>query len=90
MASKVLVYSLAQPVSQVLVQVSVSSSLPSSQVSPNSSLPLPHTEDMPVFAHLMACYDACKSDQPVLRVHHHGGSRRNDVAAALAQPGDPA
>ena len=46
--------------------------------------PLPHTEDMPVFAHLMACYDACKSDQPVLRVHHHGGSRRNDVAAALA------
>ena len=46
--------------------------------------PLPHTEDMPVFAHLMACYDACKSDQPVLRVYHHGGSRRNDVAAALA------
>ncbi len=46
--------------------------------------PLPHTEDMPVFAHLMARYDACKSDQPVLRVYHHGGSRRNDVAAALA------
>jgi len=45
---------------------------------------LPHTEDMPVFAHLMACYDACKSDQAVLRVYHHGGSRRNDLAAALA------
>ncbi len=44
---------------------------------------LPHTEDMPVFAHLMACYQSCKSDQPVLRVHHHGGSRRNDVRAAL-------
>lgn len=45
---------------------------------------LRHTEDIPVFAQLLACNDAAAIEQPVLRVHKHSGSRRHDHEAALA------
>lgn len=45
---------------------------------------LRHTEDIPVFAQLLACNDAIAVDQPVLRVHKHSGSRRHNHEAALA------
>lgn len=45
---------------------------------------LRHTEDMPMFAHLLANHPAMAVAQPVLKVHHHPASRRHDMDAALA------
>lgn len=45
---------------------------------------LRHTEDIPVFAQLLAGNDAVAIEQPVLRVHKHAGSRRRNHEAALA------
>ena len=45
---------------------------------------LRHTEDMPVFAHLLACYAAVALPEPLLNVHKHPDSRRNDLRAALS------
>lgn len=45
---------------------------------------LSHTEDMPLFAYLLANHDAVGIAEPVLKVRHHASSRRHDVDAALA------
>ncbi len=44
---------------------------------------LRHTEDLPVFAHILANYDVACFPAPVAVIHKHAGSMRHDVDAAL-------
>lgn len=41
-----------------------------------------HTEDLPVFAHVLAWYPLATCEYPVARIHKHADSMRHDVAAA--------
>ncbi len=44
---------------------------------------LRHTEDIPVFAHILANYDVAVTPEPLVVIHKHAGSMRNDVDAAM-------
>lgn len=44
---------------------------------------LRHTEDMPVFAHVLANYQIASVDRPVARIYKHADSMRHDVDAAV-------
>lgn len=44
---------------------------------------LKHTEDIPVFAAVLANHDIATTNSVVARIHHHGDSMRHDVDAAL-------
>lgn len=44
---------------------------------------LRHTEDMPVFAHVLANYAIASVDKPVARIYKHADSMRHDVDAAV-------
>jgi glycosyltransferase involved in cell wall biosynthesis len=44
---------------------------------------LRHTEDMPVFAHVLANYDLACVDRPIARIYKHADSMRHDVDAAV-------
>lgn len=44
---------------------------------------LRHTEDLPVFAHILANYNVACFSTPVAMIHKHAGSMRHDVDAAL-------
>lgn len=44
---------------------------------------LRQTEDIPVFAHCLANFDACAVELPTTKIHKHGASMRHDVATAL-------
>jgi glycosyltransferase involved in cell wall biosynthesis len=45
---------------------------------------LRHTEDLPVFAHVIANYPVATVSLPIAKIHKHVGSMRHDVDAALA------
>ena len=45
---------------------------------------LRHTEDLPVFAHVLANYPVAVSPEPVAVIHKHPDSMRHDLDAALA------
>lgn len=45
---------------------------------------LRHTEDLPVFAHVLANYPVATTPQPIAKIHKHEDSMRHDVSAALA------
>lgn len=44
---------------------------------------LRHTEDLPVFAHVLANYPVATTDTPIAVIHKHPGSMRHDLDAAL-------
>lgn len=44
---------------------------------------LRHTEDIPVFAHILANYDVAVTPEPLVVIHKHAGSMRNDADAAM-------
>ncbi|HEX5677047.1 MAG TPA: glycosyltransferase family A protein [Alcanivorax sp.] len=44
---------------------------------------LRHTEDLPVFAHVLANYPITTTDRPITVIHKHPGSMRHDLDAAL-------
>ncbi len=44
---------------------------------------LRQTEDIPVFAHCLANFEACAVDAPTTRIYKHKGSMRHDVDTAL-------
>ncbi|PHR64023.1 glycosyltransferase family 2 protein [Alcanivorax sp.] len=45
---------------------------------------LRHTEDLPVFAHVLANYPVATTPEPIAKIHKHEDSMRHDVSAALA------
>ncbi len=44
---------------------------------------LRHTEDLPVFAHVLANYPVAETPEPIAKIHKHADSMRHDVRAAL-------